>query len=169
MFREYDILKKLKTEFGKVPHVHFYSDDKSILGAPFYVMDCVKGYILRPGTSQKNAPNPNTMSEIAHSLINTLVDLHQVDLSKNDLMNFGKIDGYVERQISGWTKRYYHAKTEEKRTIDVSINSNDIETFEGIENIDINQDGDNFDFYNANLTTYTASEGLSSNCSTTKI
>ena len=52
--------------------------------------------------------------------------------------------------------------TEEKRTIDVSINSNDNETFEGIENIDINQDGDNYDFFNANLTTYTASEGLGS-------
>jgi len=50
--------------------------------------------------------------------------------------------------------------TEEKRTIDVSINSNVNETFEGIENIDINQDGDNYDFYNANLTTYTASEDL---------
>ncbi len=52
--------------------------------------------------------------------------------------------------------------TEEKRTIDVSINSNVNETFEGIENIDINQDGDNYDFYNANLTTYTASEDLGS-------
>ncbi len=52
--------------------------------------------------------------------------------------------------------------TEEKRTINVSINSNDNETFEGIDNVDINQDGDNFDFYNANLTTYTASEGLGS-------
>ena len=122
MFREYDILKKLKTEFGKVPHVHFYSDDKSILGAPFYVMDCVKGYILRPGTSQKNAPDPTIMSEIAHSLINTLVELHQVDLKKNDLINFGKIDGYVERQISGWTKRYYHAKTEDIPEMDFIAN-----------------------------------------------
>ena len=52
--------------------------------------------------------------------------------------------------------------TEEKRTIDISINSNVNETFEGIENIDINQDGDNYDFFNANLTTYTASEGLGS-------
>ena len=118
MFREYDILQKLKTEFVKVPNVHFYSDDKSILGAPFYVMDCVKGYILRPGTSQKNAPDPKIMSEIAHSLINALVELHQVDLNKNDLINFGKIDGYVERQISGWTKRYYHAKTDDISEMD---------------------------------------------------
>ena len=113
MLREYEILKKLKTEFSKIPNVHFYSDDKSILGAPFYIMDCVKGYILRPGISQKNAPDSKTMSEIANSLINTLVELHQVDLSKNNLINFGKIDGYVERQISGWTKRYYHAKTDD--------------------------------------------------------
>ena len=44
------------------------------------------------------------------------------DLSKNDLMNFGKIDGYVERQISGWTKRYYHAKTEDIPEMDFIAN-----------------------------------------------
>ena len=113
MFREYQILKKLKTEFSKIPNVHFYSDDQSVLGVPFYVMDCVKGYILRPGISQKNAPDHDTMSGIADSLVDTLVELHQVDLNKNELMNFGKIDGYVKRQISGWTKRYYHAKTDD--------------------------------------------------------
>ena len=113
MFREYQILKKLKTEFSKIPNVHFYSDDQSVLDVPFYVMDCVKGYILRPGISQKNAPDSDTMSGIADSLVDTLVELHQVDLNKNELMNFGKIDGYVKRQISGWTKRYYHAKTDD--------------------------------------------------------
>ena len=76
-------------------------------------MDCVKGHILRPGISQKNAPDSDTMSGIADSLVDTLVELHQVDLNKNELMNFGKIDGYVKRQISGWTKRYYHAKTDD--------------------------------------------------------
>ena len=113
MFREYQILKKLKTEFAKIPNVHFYSDDQSILGVPFYVMDCVKGYILRPGLSQKNAPDSDTISGIADSLVDTLVELHQVDLNKSELMNFGKIDGYVERQIAGWTKRYYHTKTDD--------------------------------------------------------
>ena len=111
MFREYNILSKLKSEFKKVPNVHLYTEDKSIIGAPFYIMDCVKGYILRPNLSQENAPDAKTISKIADSLIDTLATLHQVDVNKSGLTNFGKIDGYIQRQVSGWTKRYFHAKT----------------------------------------------------------
>jgi len=111
MSREYKVLSKLKSEFKKVPNVHLYTEDKSIIGAPFYIMDCVKGYIIRPNLSQENAPDANTISKIADSLIDTLVNLHQVDIDKSGLNDFGKIEGYVSRQVSGWTKRYFHAKT----------------------------------------------------------
>ncbi|MDG1268781.1 MAG: phosphotransferase family protein, partial [Candidatus Marinimicrobia bacterium] len=111
MSREYKVLSKLKAEFKKVPNVHLYTEDKSIIGAPFYIMDCVKGYIMRPNLSQENAPDADTVSKIADSLIDTLVNLHQVDIDKSGLSDFGKIEGYVSRQVSGWTKRYFHAKT----------------------------------------------------------
>ena len=111
MSREYKVLSKLKSEFKKVPDVHLYTEDKSIIGAPFYIMDCVKGYILSPDLSQENAPDAKTISKIADSLIDTLVSLHQVDIDKSGLSDFGKIDGYVSRQVSGWTERYFHAKT----------------------------------------------------------
>ena len=111
MSREYKVLSKLKAEFKKVPDVHLYTEDKSIIGAPFYIMDCVKGYILRPDLSQENAPDADTISKISDSLIDTLVSLHQVDIAKSGLSDFGKIDGYISRQVSGWTKRYFHAKT----------------------------------------------------------
>ena len=113
MSREYRVLSKLKTEFKKVPDVHIYTEDKSIIGAPFYIMDCVKGYILRPNLLQENSPDADTISKIADSLIDTLVSLHKVDIDKSNLNDFGRIDGYVSRQISGWTERYFHAKTDE--------------------------------------------------------
>ena len=113
MSREYRVLSKLKAEFEKVPDVHLYTEDKSIIGAPFYIMDCVKGYILRPNLLQENAPDAHTISKIADSLIDTFVSLHQVDIDKSGLNDFGKIDGYVSRQVSGWTERYFHAKTDD--------------------------------------------------------
>jgi len=47
------------------------------------------------------------------SLIDTLADLHEINLGDADLTNFGKPDGYVRRQIEGWTKRYRDAQTEQ--------------------------------------------------------
>ena len=109
-------------------------------------------------------------------LLNILFIIFILSCSKDEQQNKTEIDNQIDlvEEFSDWSPEFLNQTssfeqtrtgtkgTEEKRTIDVSINSNDNETFEGIDNVDINQDGDNFDFYNANLTTYTASEGLGS-------
>ena len=109
-------------------------------------------------------------------LLNILFITFILSCSKDEQQNKTEIDNQIDlvEEFSDWSPEFLNQTssfeqtrtgtkgTEEKRTIDVSINSNDNETFEGIDNVDINQDGDNFDFYNANLTTYTASEGLGS-------
>ena len=112
MFREYTVLKNLKSQFNKVPDVHLYCEDESILGAPFYIMDRIQGYIIRPNLQQKNSPGKDVIEKISNSLVDTLVELHSVDVKQANLNDLGKIDGYVKRQIEGWTKRYFHAKTD---------------------------------------------------------
>lgn len=112
MLREYTVLKNLKSQFHKVPNVHLYCDDENILGAPFYIMDRVQGYIIRPNLQQKNSPSKEIIEKISSSLVDTLVELHSVDINQANLNDLGKIDGYVKRQVEGWTKRYYHSKTD---------------------------------------------------------
>lgn len=112
MLREYTVLKNLKSQFHKVPNVHLYCDDENILGAPFYIMDRVQGYIIRPNLQQKNSPSKEIIEKISSSLVDTLVKLHSVDINQANLNDLGKIDGYVKRQVEGWTKRYYHSKTD---------------------------------------------------------
>ena len=112
MLREYTVLKNLKSQFHKVPNVHLYCDDENILGAPFYIMDRVQGYIIRPNLQQKNSPSKEIIEKISSSLVDTLVELHSVDINQANLSDLGKIDGYVKRQVEGWTKRYYHSKTD---------------------------------------------------------
>jgi len=112
MLREYTVLKNLKSRFHKVPNVHLYCDDENILGAPFYIMDRVQGYIIRPNLQQKNSPSKEIIEKISSSLVDTLVELHSVDINQANLNDLGKIDGYVKRQVEGWTKRYYHSKTD---------------------------------------------------------
>ena len=112
MLREYTVLKNLKSQFHKVPNIHLYCDDENILGAPFYIMDRVQGYIIRPNLQQKNSPSKEIIEKISSSLVDTLVELHSVDINQANLNDLGKIDGYVKRQVEGWTKRYYHSKTD---------------------------------------------------------
>ena len=112
MLREYNVLKNLKSQFNKVPKVHLYCDDDDIIGAPFYIMDRVEGYIIRPNLQEQDSPGEEVIRNVSDSLVSTLVELHNVDINEANLNNLGKIDGYVKRQVEGWIKRYNHSKTD---------------------------------------------------------
>ena len=112
MLREYNVLKNLKSQFNKVPKVHLYCDNDDIIGAPFYIMDRVEGYIIRPNLQEQDSPGEEVIKNVSDSLVSTLVELHNVDINEANLNNLGKIDGYVKRQVEGWIKRYNHSKTD---------------------------------------------------------
>lgn len=113
MGREYRILSGLMDSYSKVPRPLVYCTDEAIIGAPFYVMERVEGVILRAKMPKEMHPDPTTMKGIAISLVDTLVELHEVDYQAIGLGDLGRPDGYIERQISGWRKRYFNAKTDE--------------------------------------------------------
>lgn len=111
MGREYRILSALKPMYPKVPQPLLYCDDEGVLGAPFYVMERLHGTILRNKPS-KNL-TPELMRGLSEALLDALVELHQFDYTAAGLADLGKPEGYVERQVSGWSKRYEAARTDE--------------------------------------------------------
>lgn len=113
MGREHRLLSALNPHFDKAPKPVFYSDDESVLGAPFYLMERISGVILRRKVPSGLALDAATLSRLADSFIDTLVELHELAYEKIGLESFGKPSGYVERQVSGWSKRYLDAKTDE--------------------------------------------------------
>lgn len=113
MGREYRILDALSKSYDKAPKPLLYTEKEDILGAPFYVMERVEGVILRPKMPKEMIPDPTIMSGIASSLIETFSDLHAVDYKAVGLGEMGRPEGYVERQVSGWTRRYFKSKTDE--------------------------------------------------------
>jgi len=113
MGREFKILSALQGHYGKVPKPLAYTEDVSIMGCPFYVMERVPGVILRSAMSKEMYPKPELMQGIADAWLDTLVELHEVDYKRAGLADFGKPDGYIGRQIEGWGKRYFNAKTDE--------------------------------------------------------
>jgi aminoglycoside phosphotransferase (APT) family kinase protein len=118
MGREYRVLSGLSTVFPPAPRALVFCDDESILGAPFYVMERRRGLILRRGWPHNLPRDPALLGEMCGSLIDTLADLHEINPQGAGLSDFGKPDGYVRRQIEGWTKRYRDAQIEPIREMD---------------------------------------------------
>ena len=113
MSREYRILSALIKVYPKVPAPVLFCDDHSILGVPFYVMQRVRGVILRNRPPQGLDLKPELMERICFSLIDTMVELHGLDYHAAGLHDLAHPEGYIARQISGWTKRYENARTDE--------------------------------------------------------
>jgi len=114
MGREYRILSALQGVYSKAPAPYLYCIDDRVIGAPFYVMDRIEGVILRGSQLPEGLTlGPDAMRSLSTALIDGLAELHGVDVVAADLADYGRPQGYVERQVVGWTKRYFNAKTDE--------------------------------------------------------
>jgi aminoglycoside phosphotransferase (APT) family kinase protein len=111
MGREYRMLKALKPVFPYCPTPLAYSEDETILGCPFYVMERIRGIILRKNIPKEISLTPRKMGQLCDELLRVQAELHTIDYHKIGLTNFGKPEGYVERQITGWSGRYRDART----------------------------------------------------------
>jgi aminoglycoside phosphotransferase (APT) family kinase protein len=116
--REYRILSQLRPFYGKVPPMLLHCQDETVLGEPFYVMERVRGVILRAGLPAAMQPAPALMGQIATTFIDNLAELHAVDYQAAGLAELGRPAGYVERQIRGWTQRYHRARTDDLPEMD---------------------------------------------------
>jgi len=118
MGREFRILSHLHPVYRKVPKPVLFCDDEKILGAPFYVMERVKGVILRAQSPQGSHLSPETMRRLSLAFVENLVEIHAIDYQQAGLGDLGSPEGYVKRQIEGWTKRYYNARTDDVQEVD---------------------------------------------------
>src|SRR6185503_18567974 len=118
MSREYRILSHLYPVYKKVPRPLLFCDDESILGAPFYVMERVTGIILRAQRPVGVDLTPETMRQLSATFIETLAEIHEIDYEGAGLGDLGSPQGYVKRQVEGWTKRYFNARTDHVSSIE---------------------------------------------------
>src|SRR5882724_5733170 len=113
MGREFLILSHVCTVYPKVPRPFVYCEETSVLGAPFYVMERVSGVILRAQPPRGIDLHPELMRQLSLSFIGNLVEIHALDFAGAGLAELGKPEGYVLRQVEGWTKRYLNAQTDD--------------------------------------------------------
>jgi len=111
MPREYHLQKSLKPHYPYVPEMIAVCEDEELLGSTFYLMERLDGIILRKNMPKEVDWSESTVKELCFSFWDKLVELHSVDYEKHGLDSLGKGEGYIERQIIGWSKRYRDAKT----------------------------------------------------------
>jgi aminoglycoside phosphotransferase (APT) family kinase protein len=113
MGRESGILARLNAVFPLAPKPYFFCEDESVIGAPFYVMERRTGVVLDESFPEGVGHDEELRLEISRTVVDTLVELHAVDVGKAGLGDLGKPDGFLQRQTEGWISRYEKAKTDE--------------------------------------------------------
>ncbi len=126
MRREFDVLSKLSAIYPPAPRPLLFCDDESVVGSEFYLMERRHGLIIR-GTIRQNHLRERVGSSfeiqrsIARAFVQNLGELHSLDYEAAGLSDLGHPEGYNQRQVEGWTKRYFAAKTHEHAELESAI------------------------------------------------
>jgi aminoglycoside phosphotransferase (APT) family kinase protein len=111
MAREYRVLSRLHPAYPAAPRALLYSDDLSVLHTPFYLMEPIRGLILRREPPPGLPFPPETARRLSEAFVDNLARLHHLDYAAIGLGDLGKPQGYLERQVQGWIERYHNSKT----------------------------------------------------------
>lgn len=111
--REATIMRKLKPVYPTVPEVYAICEDTEVIGAPFYVMERLVGVIPRQNLPPELGLTPERTRQLCLNVLDTLVNLHKLDPAVAGLADLGKGEGYVARQVEGWSKRFRAARTDD--------------------------------------------------------
>ncbi|WP_158734740.1 phosphotransferase family protein [Alteribacillus sp. YIM 98480] len=113
MKRESEFLKKLYPYYSFVPEPYVFCDDKSVIGVPFYVMERKKGIVIDESFTPGQNISEDQLKTISYNAVDALAALHQIDYKEAGLSEFGFPEGFLNRQVHGWIKRYNKSKTDD--------------------------------------------------------
>lgn len=118
MEREYKILSALHPIFKATPKPLVFSDDASIVGSPFFIMERRYGVVLDTEFPEGIEATEELGRKISEKMVDTLVELHSLDYRKTPLADMAKPEGFMQRQVEGWIGRYERAQTDEIEGVD---------------------------------------------------
>ncbi len=111
MGREYRVLTALRGVYPYCPRPLAYCEDPAVLGAPFYAMERIVGVVIRREFPPGIAFTPARFALLCRRLVEAQEALHAVDYRAAGLADFGRPEGYVRRQVEGWSRRFRAART----------------------------------------------------------
>ena len=117
MVREYRVMSALAPTDVPVPRTLALCEDLAVNDAPFYVMELVEGIIYRDSASLESL-NADAARGVSEALVDVLASIHGVDYQAIGLGEFGRPDGFLERQVRRWGEQWERSKTRELPAVD---------------------------------------------------
>src|SRR5699024_5127322 len=109
MEREYQFLEYIHEFYPVAPKPFIFSNDESIVGSPFFIMERRNGIVLDTEFPESIPYRPEIGEKISSKMVDKLVQLHGIDYEETKLSDISKPDGFMKRQIHGWISRYERA------------------------------------------------------------
>ncbi|MCW2680391.1 MAG: aminoglycoside phosphotransferase [Frankiales bacterium] len=118
MVREHTVMSALGGSAVPVPQMLHLCTDPEVLGQPFYVMERVEGHVCREALPAGYADQPAQRRAVGEGLVSVLAALHEVDPGAVGLGEFGRPEGYLERQVRRWVKQWDATRIEGHDALD---------------------------------------------------
>jgi len=106
MKREHKVLSRLWQHWDKAPRSYLLCEDHDVIGADFFVMERREGIVIREVLPPEMAHHDRLAERTGLALADAMAEFHALDPDTCGLADLGRPDGFVERQVSGWKKRW---------------------------------------------------------------
>lgn len=117
MEREYRILSKVNPVYPLAPKPYLYCEDKQIMDKHFYLMEKKTGVVIDDSIPDSYGSSTTVGESLSEAVIQALIELQNINYKVAGLENFGRPEGYLNRQVNGWIARYKNSKTDEIKHI----------------------------------------------------
>lgn len=111
MTREFHLLERVHPVFPAAPRPVLLCENPDVIGAVFYLMERRQGVIIRTKMPAEYVGLADAPRRASEALVDTLAELHAIDIGATGLAALGKPEGFNARQIEGWAGRWRRART----------------------------------------------------------
>ncbi|MDP6455972.1 MAG: phosphotransferase family protein [Candidatus Marinimicrobia bacterium] len=118
MAREYRVLSILYKTFPCAPQAFLFCDDSKVIGASFFIMERKRGVVVRKTVPEVFVAMEDSPRRMSEALVDRLAEFHAVDFASLGLGDLGRPEGFIQRQVEGWFKRWEAAKHEDLEEMD---------------------------------------------------
>lgn len=118
MEREHKVLKALHPLFPLAPKPFLYEESSDLAGSPFFLMERRHGTAIDTEFPEGIRADEEICVRLSETMADTLAELHSVPYKGTSLESISKPEGFMERQVEGWIRRYYRAKTDEIKEVE---------------------------------------------------
>ncbi|RSK27363.1 phosphotransferase family protein [Bacillus sp. HMF5848] len=118
MEREHFILQEINPYFKVAPRPLHFCDDASVIGSHFLLMERKQGIVLDTSFPDNMNFSEDMCERVSQIMVDQLVNLHSIDYKATKLASITKPDGFLERQVHSWIKRFHKAKIDEVSGLD---------------------------------------------------